>query len=611
MAIRERAVDLGPQDVELDRQKNGVVYARSPHGLDAPPRTITSLLLHWADKTPDATFVARRDADGAWRKLTYAQFADRMQRIAAALLNRDLSPERPVAILSGNSIEHLLLAFASMHIGVPVAPISTAYSLISSDYGKLRYILDLLTPGLIFADDGAAYGKAMKATARADAEYVTLTGESGVKATAFADLGADDPQAVAAAHARVDHDTIAKFLFTSGSTGMPKGVINTQRMICSNIVQITTAMAELAKAPQTLVDWLPWNHTFGGNHNIHIALFAGGALYIDDGKPTPAGFEQTIRNLKEIAPTCYFNVPKGFELLAHRLAEDPQLRATFFSRVRFLMYAGASLPQHVWNALEQIALDTVGEKIRIVTGLGATETGPSAMFVTRGEVRAGMIGNPVPACELKLVPNLGKLEMRVRGPNITPGYWRQPEASAAAFDPEGFYKIGDAIRFVDPEDPQKGFMFDGRVSEDFKLATGTWVSVGNLRAALVAAFAPYVRDAVIAGHDRDDLAAILLLDTDGCVAHFPELRADLSPAALAAHAGLRGELARLLKSFAAASTGSSTRVARVLVLDEHPSIDHGEVTDKGSINQRATLAHRAHLVKELYGEAPSDRVIAL
>ncbi|MCB1534049.1 MAG: feruloyl-CoA synthase [Rhodoblastus sp.] len=607
MSIKERAVELGPQDVEIDRHKSGIIYARSPHALGDVPRTITTPLLEWAKKTPDAIIVAQRGADGEWRKLTYAQFVARMERLAAALLARGLSQDRPVAILSGNSIEHLLLLVAGMHVGVPVAPISTAYSLVSSDYGKLRYVLDLLTPGLIFADDGAAYGKAFKAVAP-KAEIVTLTGGADLGATAFESLDVEAPEKVAAAHAAVGPDTIAKILFTSGSTGMPKGVINPQRMICADIAQAAFAMAEI-REPQTLVDWLPWNHTFGSNQNVHLTLYSGGALYIDDGKPTPGAFDATIRNLKEIAPTCYFNVPKGFELLAHRLGEDEQLRKNFFSRVKFFMYAGASLPQHVWDALERLARETIGEKIRIVTGLGATETGPSVTFVTRGEVKAGMIGTPVPGCEIKLVPNVGKLELRVRGPNITPGYWRQPEATAAAFDEEGFYKMGDAIRFVDPEDPQKGFAFDGRVSEDFKLMTGTWVSVGNLRMSMISTFAPFLRDAVIAGHDREQIAAILLLDPDGCRANFPDL-ADAQPSTLAAHVGLRAALAEKLKLFQSKSTGSSTRVARVIVLDEHPSIDHGEVTDKGSINQRAALAHRAGLVQELYGEKPSDRVIS-
>jgi len=608
-AIRERAVALGPQDVEIDRQRSGIIYARSPHALRDVPPDITSLLLKWAKATPDAVFVARRGPDGEWLKLTYAQFLQRMERVAAALLARALSQDKPVAILSGNSIEHLLLLFACMHVGIPAAPISTAYSLVSSDYGKLRYVLDLLNPGLIFADDGAAYGKAIRTAAPKGVEIVTVAGGGEFGATSFEALAADAPEEVAAARAAVGPDTVAKILFTSGSTGMPKGVINSQRTMCTNIAQVVFAMKEVGSGPQVLVDWLPWNHTFGSNQNIHLALYSGGALYIDDGKPTPGAFDATIRNLKEIAPTCYFNVPKGFELLAHRLAEDEQLRRNFFSRVKLFMYAGASLPQHVWDELERLAFETIGEKIRIVTGLGATETGPSVTFVTRGEVRAGMIGNPVPGCEIKLVPNVGKLELRVRGPNVSPGYWRQPEATAAAFDEDGFYKMGDAIRFVDAADPAKGFAFDGRVSEDFKLMTGTWVSVGNLRAAMIATFAPFLRDAVIAGHDREELTAILLLDPDGCRAKFPDL-ADAQPATLAAHDGLRAALAEKLKLLQSNATGSSTRVARVVVLDEHPSIDHGEVTDKGSINQRAALAHRAAMVQELYGEKPSDRLIS-
>ncbi|MFV0280971.1 MAG: feruloyl-CoA synthase [Rhodoblastus sp.] len=607
-AIEERAVELGPQDVEIERRNTGVVFARSPHPLGDIPPDITSLVVDWARRTPDAILVARRAPNGAWRKLAYAQFLARMERIAAALLARGLSQDRPVAILSGNSIEHLLLLAACMHVGVPAAPISTAYSLVSSDYGKLRYILDLLRPGLIFADDGVAYAKALGVAAPTGVEIVTVTGAEALGATDFSALDVDAPEKVAAARENIGPDTVAKILFTSGSTGMPKGVINSQRMICADIVQAAFAMKELQLAPQVLVDWLPWNHTFGSNQNIHLTFYSGGALYIDDGKPTPGAFEATIRNLKEIAPTCYFNVPKGFELLVHRLREDAQLRENFFSRVKFFMYAGASLPQHVWDELERLAYETIGEKIRIVTGLGATETGPSVTFVTRGQVRAGMIGNPVPGCEIKLVPNVGKLELRVRGPNITPGYWRQPEATAAAFDEDGYYKMGDAIRFVDPADPQKGFAFDGRVSEDFKLMTGTWVSVGNLRAGMIAAFAPFLRDAVVAGHDREELAAILLLDPDGCRAMFRDLP-DAEPATLAAHAGLRAALADKLKAFQAKSTGSSTRVLRIIVLDEHPSIDHGEVTDKGSINQRAALAHRAGLVQELYGEKPSVRVI--
>ena len=603
-----RAVALGSQQATLERRGDGTMVVRSPFPLPPVKTAITDYLTDWAARMPDAVFVARRNAAGAWATLTYAQTLAHVERLAAGLLARDLNVERPIAILSGNGIEHLLLSFAAMHVGIPTAAISTAYSLVSRDYDKLRHVLGLLTPGMIFADDGKAYAAAMKATAPAGCEIVTRDGGDYPGALALGSLEADDPLAVMKAHGRVTPDTIAKFLFTSGSTGMPKGVINTQRMICSNIVQIGAAIPELAEKPQVLLDWLPWNHTFGGNHNIHIALRSGGALYIDDGRPAGSGFDATIANLQEIAPTCYFSVPKGFEMLVPRLDADPALAKHFFSRLKFIMYAGASLPQHVWDGLDRVAVKTIGETIRIVTGLGATETGPSAMFVTEGELRTGMIGTPVVGCELKLVPNGDKLEARFRGPNITPGYWRQEEASRNAFDEERFYKIGDAVRFVDEDDVSKGFWFDGRVSEDFKLTTGTWVSVGALRSKVVAHFAPLVRDVVIAGHDREHLTAIVLLDHDACEG-VTGVSAREAPDIHAAHPDLREKLAEHLASFAKAATGSSTRIERIVVLDDHPSLDRGEVTDKGSINQRAMLAARAHLVEELYGERPSDRVI--
>jgi feruloyl-CoA synthase len=432
-----------------------------------------------------------------------------------------------------------------------------------------------------------------------------------VHATPFAELERGPGPDVPAAHASVTHDTIAKFLFTSGSTGSPKGVINTQRMICSNVAQISAAMPVYAEEPPVFVDWLPWNHTFGGNHDVHVTLAHGGTFYIDDGKPLPRAFNETIRNLKEIAPTCYLNVPKGFEMLVHELDRDEQLAKNFFSRVKFLKYAGASLPQHVWDGLERVALKTCGETIRMITGLGATETAPSAMFTLAGEVRAGMVGTPVPGCELKLLPNGDKLEVRMRGPNITPGYWREPALTAAAFDEAGFYQLGDALRWVDESQPERGFIFDGRITEDFKLVTGTWVSVGSLRTKIIAHFAPFIRDAVITGHDRNDLGAILILDPEGCRSCFSDIAAGVSPADLARHSGLRAALREQLASLARSATGSSTRLVRIAILDEVPSIDKGEVTDKGSINQRAMLAHRKDIVEALYDERGDARVIAL
>ncbi|MBV9065906.1 MAG: feruloyl-CoA synthase [Methylobacteriaceae bacterium] len=608
---KERPVRLGRPDVAVERRADGTTLVRSNYGFGPVETCMTDYLVRYAREVPDRVFVAKRGADGEWVKLTYAQTLARVERIGAGLLSRDLSTQRPIAILSENDIEHLLLALAAMHVGIPFAPISVAYSTVSKDFSKLRFILDLLTPGLVFAADGTRFRAAIEACVPEDVEVITTVPTNVVRATSFAELERNPGPEVAAAHASVTHDTIAKFLFTSGSTGSPKGVINTQRMICSNVAQISAAMPVYADEPPVFVDWLPWNHTFGGNHDVHVTLAHGGTFYIDDGKPVPSAFDETIRNLKEIAPTCYLNVPKGFEMLVHELDRDDQLAKNFFSRVKFLKYAGASLPQHVWDGLERVALKSCGETIRMITGLGATETAPSAMFTLRGEVKAGMVGTPVPGCELKLVPNGDKLEVRMRGPNITPGYWREPKLTEAAFDEEGFYKLGDALKWVDESKPERGFIFDGRITEDFKLVTGTWVSVGTLRTKMIAHFAPLMRDAVITGHDRDDLGAILILDPEGCRSCFSDIPAAITPADLAGHTGLRGELGERLASFARSATGSSTRLTRIAILDETPSIDKGEVTDKGSINQRAMLAHRKDIVEALYDERGDPRVIVL
>jgi feruloyl-CoA synthase len=611
MAGKERPVRLGRPDVAVEQRGDGTTLVKSIYGFGPVETCITDYLVRHAREAPERVFVAKRDASREWVKLTYAETLHRVEGIAAGLLSRDLSAERPIAILSGNDIEHLLLALAAMHVGIPFAPISVAYSTVSKDFSKLRFILDLLTPALVFAANGDRFTPAIGACVPDDVEVVTTTPTNALKATPFAELDRERGADVAAAHASVTHDTIAKFLFTSGSTGSPKGVVNTQRMICSNVAQIAAAMPVYAEEPPVFVDWLPWNHTFGGNHDVHVTLAHGGTFYIDDGKPLPAAFGETIRNLKEIAPTCYLNVPKGFEMLVHELDRDEDLAKTFFSRVKFLKYAGASLPQHVWDGLERAALQTCGEKIRIITGLGATETAPSAMFTLSGDVQAGMVGTPVPGCELKLVPNGDKLEVRMRGPNITPGYWREPALTAAAFDEEGFYKLGDALRWVDESQPERGFFFDGRITEDFKLVTGTWVSVGPLRTKMIAHFAPFIRDAVITGHDRDDLGAILILDPEACRSCFNDVAVGTSQADLATHEGLRASLGERLTTFARSATGSSTRLARIAILDELPSIDKGEVTDKGSINQRAVLAYRKHLVEALYDKNGDARIIAL
>jgi feruloyl-CoA synthase len=605
-----RAARLGPPDAVVERTADGTINIRASQPLGTYHKTLSQPLARWAREAPERVFLAQRGADDQWRKLTYAEVLDKVQRIAAALLRRGLSAERPIAILSGNDLEHALLALAAMQVGIPYTPVSAAYSLLSTDFGKLRMIMELLTPGLVFASDGGAFGRAIAATMPAGAELVvTRNPPAGRKASLFADLlGAEDAAGVAQAQVAVTPDTIAKFLFTSGSTGTPKAVINTQRMLCANQAMLAASFRFVADAPPVVVDWLPWSHTFGSNHNFNMVLTNGGSLYIDDGNPTPPGVPKTARNLREIAPTIYFNVPKGYEALVPHFRADETLRKTFFSRLQVLFYAGAGLNQTTWDDLTRLAVETTGERIIFLSSLGSTETSPLALACSWDFDRAGNIGLPSPGVELKLVPNEGKLEARLRGPHITPGYWRQEALTRAAFDAEGYYKIGDALKFADPADPLKGLLFDGRIAEDFKLATGTWASVGPLRARFIDAFAPYVRDVVLAGPDRDDIAALVFPDIEAC-RRLAGLGADAKPDAIVSDPNVRATFTELLGKFAAVSAGSSMRVARAILMAEPPSMDKGEATDKGSTNQRAVLNNRAALVDELYATPLSSRVI--
>ena len=549
--------------------------------------------------------------DGRWRTITYAQTLDKVRRIGASLLRRNLSADRPIVILSGNDLEHALLGLAANYVGIPYAPISPAYSLISSDFGKLRHIVNLLTPGLVFACDGAPFARAIEAVVPPDVEIVVARNPlAGRPTTLFSQLDAA-PDAADAAHANVTPDTIAKFLFTSGSTGMPKGVINTQRMWCSNQAMVTTALQYFVDEPPVIVDWAPWHHTAGGNHDVGLVLHNGGTMYIDEGKPLPGAIEATVRNLREVAPTWYFTVPKGYEALLPFFRADAALRENFFSRLKVLWFAGAGLAQHVFDEWKEMARRTCGEDILFLTGLGSTETAPYAFGRTWDTENATNIGLPPPGVEVKLVPLDGKYEARLKGPSITPGYWREPKLTADAYDEDGFYRLGDALKFDDPAIPEKGLLFEGRIAEDFKLATGTWVGVGPLRVATIAHCAPYVRDVVIAGADRDFITALIFPDLDACRRLALDLAKDASPSALVAHDGVRREFRFLLDSFAKQATGSSNRVVRAILLDTPPSLDVGEATDKGSINQRMVLRHRAALVDELYAATPSARVIAI
>jgi len=580
MSARIRQVRLGGGEVELERRSGGILHLRSPHGLAAYPRKITERLDYWAAQTPDAVFLAQRPPGetrpGAWQRLTFAEVREGARRVAQALLDRDLGVERPVAVLSGNDIEHALIELGCLYAGIPYAPVSPAYSLLSSDFAKLKSVVQVLTPGLVYASMEGAFGRAIEAAVPPGTEVL-------FKDDFFALERAPAGKAVDEAHGKVGPDTIAKFLFTSGSTGAPKAVINTQRMWCANQVMARTELAFLQDEPPVMVEWAPWHHTAGGNKDFGVTLFNGGSLYIDEGKPMPGAIEATVRNLRDVAPTFYFNVPKGYEALLPYLRRDAALRASFFSRLKILWFAGAGVSQAVFDEYKRLSVETCGEEVLFLTGYGATETGPFTLGRTWATDDAANLGLPPPGAELKLVPIPGqdKYEARVKGPHITPGYWRQPELTAAAFDEEGFYRLGDAFVLADAKAPAKGLLYRGRTSEDFKLSSGTWVHVGALRAKLIDHFNPLVRDAVIAGEGRSELGALVF------------------PAAGFA----KDEFSEKARSFQ--GTGSSNTIRRFLVLEDPPSLDAGEMTDKGSINQKAVLRNRAGKVEELYSDASS------
>ena len=608
---RIRDVHIAALRTTLDRRADGTIYMQSPDPLGPYPAALTARIEHWARVAPDRTCVAQRGATGEWTRVSYADAMSRIRHLAQALIDRKLSTDRPVVIVSGNSIDHLLLALAAMYAGVPHAPIAPAYSLLAREYGALQYVFDLMQPGLVFAADGAAFERALRATLPPNAELVvSASAPEGLASTPFASLASTPvTAAVDDAHARVNGDTIAKILFTSGSTGRPKAVVNTQRMLCSNQEMLRTVMPFLSDEPPVLCDWLPWNHTFGGNHNIGIALYNGGSFYIDDGKPTPEGIKVTVRNLREIASTAYYNVPRGYEVLMPYLQRDEVLRARFFSRVKLLFYAAAGLGQRFWDELRDVAIEACGEEILMMTGLGATESAPYAISTGKEGAASGVIGLPVPGVQLKLVPVGTKIEARLKGPNITPGFWRQDDITATAFDEEGYYKLGDAVRFIEPADPSKGLMFDGRLNEDFKLSTGTWVSVGPLRTRFLQHFGRLTQDVVIAGHDRSYLGALVVPNLEACAALCSGLSETPAPAEVLGHPAVRARFQVLLDEFAAIQTGSAATIARLSLLEDRPSLDAREVTDKGSLNQRAVLTNRAPLVDDLYATSPPGRVI--
>jgi len=608
--IPVRPVRLGECRAAIEQRADGSFRVRNLAPLGEYPVRITDRLEHWSRTAPDRVWLAAREEGGGWRRLRYGEARDKVRRIAAALLARGLSAERPVVILSGNGIDHALLGTAALYAGIPYAPVSPAYSLVSADFGRLRRIFDLLEPGLVFVEDARPFARAIAAALPEDVELVvSRSAPEGRKVTPFTQLLASEASSdVDGEHALIGPDSIGKFLFTSGSTGVPKAVINTQRMMCSNVAMIGAHFAYLNDAPPVVLDWSPWNHTAGGNHTFNFVLHHGGTLYIDDGRPLPGAIEATVRNLREVSPTWYFNVPKGYTALLPYLRDDSALARNFFRDLGVLWYAGAGMSPDTWAALDEIAYRTCGERILVLSGLGSTETAPFAVAAGGSMVGVGNVGIPARGVEMKLVPFEDKWEVRFRGPNVTPGYWREPELTARAFDEEGFYRIGDAMRFADPNDINRGLIFDGRIAEDFKLSTGTWVALGPLRSAVLDHFAPLLHDVVIAGPERDALAALAFPDLRACRAFLGD--ENIAQDAANAHPALRTEFKRRLDDFAARATGTSNRVARLVLLTDGPSIDRGEMTDKGSINQRAVLSNRAALVDAVYAGSAAGLIMA-
>jgi feruloyl-CoA synthase len=599
--------------VRCEKMHDGSISYRSTEPLLPHDASLARLFRSAVERNPSGLFLAEREAAGNWRRLTYVAAGEMVDALAQGMVERGLSAERPIMILSGNSIEHALLTLAGHTAGVPVAPISVAYSLQSQDHAKLQHICALLDPGLIYVADTGPFAKALTALdAGAQSKAEVLADRDGAnlgRVTLFDEMLRHRPGATLQdAATAIRANTIAKFLFTSGSTGLPKGVINTHGMLTANQQQLAQIWPFLEEQPLVLVDWLPWNHTFGANHNFNLIVRHAGSLFIDAGRPVPGLVEQTVRNLGDVSPTIYFNVPAGYAALLPFLEREASLAKAFFAKLRLIFYAGAALPQDIWERLEKVSERAIGQRVPMTSSWGTTETSPlstAAHFILE---RAGSIGVPVPGVELKLVPAGNKLEVRVRGPNVTPGYWKRADLTAEAFDEDAFYKPGDAVRFADAADPNKGIEFDGRLGENFKLTTGTWVSVGALRIRLLAATSPAVLDIVIAGENREFIGILVWLNAAGCqqvIGHPAPLHE------LAAHPSVRGHVRQALAQWNMQHRGSSERVARALLLGDAPSIDANEITDKGYVNQRLALERRQADVKRLFAAEPDQGLILI
>jgi feruloyl-CoA synthase len=595
----------------VENKADGTTRLRSTEALKPGGRSVTDWLVVWAGRASDRVFLQERESvlPGApWRKLTYADTLARVEKLAAGLLSLGLGPDRPLAILSDNSIEHALLMLAAMHVGVPVAPVSQAYSLQSRDHLKLRAILRTLGPGAIFASDSKLFGQALGAARNEIDDVIVIAGNSGDGAIDLNHVAkSGNSTDVKKANAEIHPETIAKILFTSGSTSEPKGVINLQRMLLAGQQAKVQVWPFLEQQSPVFLDWLPWSHTFGGNHNFNMALRNGGTLIIDNGKPLPALFQRTIDNIKETRSNIYFNVPRGYDMLIAELKKDRSLRQHFFQDLQVIFYAAAALPQNLWDDLIMLSRDTIGEPVAMVSAWGSTETAPLATDCHFQAERSGVIGVPVPGVDLKLTPNGDKQEIRVKGPNVTPGYWKRPDLTAKAFDDEGYYLIGDAVRWLDKTMPEKGLLFDGRVVEDFKLTSGTFVNVTGVRLRGLECLAPLAQDIVVAGQDRKEIGFLVFtnMTVARALAGLPD---DATVDTVVSHPNVISHVRAGLSRMKAGAAGSSSYATRALLMTDPPDIDAGEITDKGYINQRISLRRRARLVERLYS-AESEAIV--
>ncbi|MCP5089050.1 MAG: feruloyl-CoA synthase [Rhodobacteraceae bacterium] len=594
-------ISFAPPLVERQDLDDGSFILRSPVKLKPYANNICQWLENWASKTPNRIFLAERDETGNWAEYSYSQARSMARAVAQALMGRNITAERTVMIVSDNSVDHAIMYLGGIMAGIPVSQITPAYALMSQDHGKLKHVFNVLNPSLIYAPDGRIYEKALKALDLEGVEVVVSKNPPAeLAATPFSSLLATtETPDVDVSVSALDPDGVAKILFTSGSTGLPKGVINTHRMMCSNQQALAQCWPFIENRPPVLVEWLPWSHTFGSNHNFNLALRNGGTMYIDAGKPAPGLVDTTVKNLKDVAPTIYFNVPRGYDQLIPFLESDDSFRDHFFSNLDTLFFAAAALPQNLFRRLQDLSLAARGSEIPMTTAWGSTETAPLTTSVHFAIDRSDLLGLPAPGSEVKLVPSGGKLEARIRGVNVTPGYYGRPDISRDAFDEDGFYRIGDAVKLANPDNPAEGLVFDGRIAEDFKLMTGSWVSASTIRTAAIAAANPMIQDAVVTGHDRDEIGLLVFANAPA-LAEVAGLPPESPVSELTRDPKVKAELIRKLDLYNKDHPASSQRIGRMLILLAPPDLDAGEITDKGYINQRAVLENRADQVAQLY-----------